>query len=234
MRLPFHVSKRVAIGSAVGIAVLAAGSAFAVQGGLIGSSPACTPTPAPAAGAGSPSPTPTPTASVGSGLRLAFSSTPASPQPGERVTWKLSVTNDGDAPVTLTFPTSQDGDVVLRQNGVVKYRWSDGRAFAQFMRQVQLAAHQTATYSLDGTLNVPAGSYDLTATLSSDPAPPAVNRSFTVGSSASPSASASPSPTAGGSTPRPASTAPGTTATPAPTAPPSSTPGPSPTPTRTP
>lgn len=94
---------------------------------------------------------------------------------GELVTWRLTVTNGTGADVTLAFRSGQSGDVVLRADGEERYRWSEGMAFTEAIREEPLAAGDSATYELTGgPLAVPPGDYDLEATLVSDPAPPPV------------------------------------------------------------
>jgi len=54
--------------------------------------------------------------------------TRSAPQPMARLTLRVVQPN----PLSLTFPTSQEFDVVVRNAaGAVVYRWSDGQAFAQ-------------------------------------------------------------------------------------------------------
>ncbi len=89
-----------------------------------------------------------------------------------RVRWGLTVTNRGDAPVTLVYPTSQDGDVVLRRDGAVAYRWSAGQAFAEGVRCQVLGAAQQYRVELGGVpLDVEPGDYTLVASLAASPTP---------------------------------------------------------------
>jgi len=89
-----------------------------------------------------------------------------------RVRWGLAVTNRGDAPVTLVYPTSQDGDVVLRRDGAVAYRWSAGQAFAEGVRCQVLGAAQQYRVELGGVpLDVEPGDYTLVASLAASPTP---------------------------------------------------------------
>lgn len=99
---------------------------------------------------------------------------------GAPVTWTLLVHNDGNAPLTLDFPTGQEGEVVLRQDGQERYRWGRDRFFTQVIRAVRLEPGQDKPVTLQGTLEVPPGRYELVAFLTSRPAPPEVRHSVTV------------------------------------------------------
>lgn len=98
-----------------------------------------------------------------------------------RVRWALEVRNQGDAAVTLVYPTAQDGDVVLRRNGEEAYRWSAGRAFAQGERCQVIGAAQAYRLELGRSpLDVPAGDYELVARLAAEPAPEPARLEVTV------------------------------------------------------
>lgn len=89
-----------------------------------------------------------------------------------RVQWTLTVENTGDEAATLVYPNAQDGDVVLRQDGEVVYRWSEGMAFAQVVRCQVIGAGQRYQLLLRGSdLDVEPGDYELEATLAADPTP---------------------------------------------------------------
>jgi hypothetical protein len=60
---------------------------------------------------------------------VAYSAAPSAV--GARVRWTLTLRNRARKSVGLTFPTSQYADVVVRQGGEVKYRWSSRRGFFQ-------------------------------------------------------------------------------------------------------
>jgi hypothetical protein len=111
--------------------------------------------------------------------------------------------------VTMTFASGQDGEVVLLQGGTERYRWSQGRAFTQAIRSEDLAPGEQLSFTLDDTLPVEPGSYDLVATVASDPAPAVAQRTVTVGSSPS-----SPEPSPGSTSPEPS---PSTSPSPSPT-----------------
>ncbi|MCB1013949.1 MAG: hypothetical protein KDB10_02355 [Acidimicrobiales bacterium] len=92
-------------------------------------------------------------------------------EPG-RVRWALTVANRGDEAVVLAYPTSQDGDVVLRDGRGEAYRWSAERAFAQQLRCQVIGAAQEYRIELGGVpLDVAPGDYTLVATVAADPAP---------------------------------------------------------------
>lgn len=107
-----------------------------------------------------------------------------SPDPlrtGQPATWLLVVSNRGTERATLTFPSGQNGDVVLEQSGREAYRWSGGRFFTQAVRPVSLEPGGTETFTLEEErLGVEPGSYQLVATLRADPAPAPVRRSVSV------------------------------------------------------
>jgi hypothetical protein len=207
------------------------GTAWAVQGHAPFFTPAVAcpeagPSGSTASSPSSPAPSPSgPQASGGDErLSLSFGFQPDPLQPHAAVQWTFAVTNVSESVVSLTFATGQDGDVALSQNGQEHYRWSSGRAFTQSLRNVDLAPGEAHRFTLEDTLSVEPGSYDLVATVSSDPAPAPATRTVTVGdpqqtASDSPSAEASPD----------ASTMPSPTGSPTATDTPSETSSPSPT-----
>lgn len=89
-----------------------------------------------------------------------------------RIRWALTVANRGERAVTLVYPTAQDGDLVLRADGEVAYRWSEGRVFAQQQRCQLIGAGQNYQFTLRGTdLDVDPGDYELVASLAAEPTP---------------------------------------------------------------
>lgn len=108
-------------------------------------------------------------------------------QPDAPVAWDFTVTNVSGELVTMTFGSGQDGDVVLLQGGAERYRWSQGRAFTQAIRTKDLPPGESLSFTLDDTLPVEPGSYELVASVASDPAPAPVVRTVTVGASPGPS-----------------------------------------------
>jgi flagellar hook assembly protein FlgD len=91
---------------------------------------------------------------------------------GQEVPFEMRLRNRGDRPVTLTFPTGQDFDIVVRNAaGMTVWRWSEGRAFTQALRDVTLAPGEERRFSAtwdqqtsDGR-QVDPGTYQATATL---------------------------------------------------------------------
>lgn len=60
-------------------------------------------------------------------------------RPGEMLTVRMTLRNTQDQPLELHFPSGQDYDVVIRnETGDVVFRWSDGKAFTQVFRKVEL------------------------------------------------------------------------------------------------
>ncbi len=94
---------------------------------------------------------------------------------GERVTLLLGVTNPADVPLTLSFPSGQLYDFVVRAAaGEVAWRWSDGRAFTVASGTRTLAPRQTLSFSeiwdqrAAGGQQAPAGAYTVTALVTTD------------------------------------------------------------------
>lgn len=67
--------------------------------------------------------------------------------------WALELRNITDAPVDVVFPTSQQGDVVLRRDGEVVHRWSDGRFFAQQVIEETIPPDAALPIALDDDLS---------------------------------------------------------------------------------
>ena len=100
---------------------------------------------------------------------------------GEPVRWTLVLRNDRPARLELTFPSGKDGDVVLRQGGTERYRWSADRFFTEGVRELSVGPNETRTFALeDPEFAVPAGDYDLVATLASDKKVPPFEKKVTV------------------------------------------------------
>jgi hypothetical protein len=113
-------------------------------------------------------------------LEVRFSPDPL--RAGQQATWLLEVSNPGTGRVTLTFPSGQNGEVVLlEQSGREAYRWSGGRFFTQAVRPVSLEPGATETFTLEEErLGVEPGRYRLVATLRADPAPAPARRDVSV------------------------------------------------------
>ena len=100
---------------------------------------------------------------------------------GAPVTWPLVVTNGTGAAVTLTFPSGQQGEVVLTApDGSEAYRWSEGMMFSQAITETEVAAGAEVGFELAGPLAVEPGTYTLEASVPSEPAPDPVRREVTV------------------------------------------------------
>lgn len=120
---------------------------------------------------------------LGGGLVLKLMVEPDKPRSGEPVTWTLEVVNAGVEAVTLTFASSQRGDVILRREGRKEpvYRWSADRFFAEVVTEERLRANDEKRYELvDEGFSVPPGDYELVATLKASPAPDPVRRDIEV------------------------------------------------------
>lgn len=63
---------------------------------------------------------------------------------GDRVRFVFHVTNAGDEPLELTFPTSQRHDVIVTTpSGEEVWRWSEGMAFLQAISHATLASGES-------------------------------------------------------------------------------------------
>ncbi len=98
-------------------------------------------------------------------VRVRFSPVSEPIKTGEPVWWAFDVKNGGSAPFSLTFSSGQRADVVLSQNGVEKYRWSDGKSFTQAIETVMIKPGDTLPVVLNDTLQVAPGEYDFVATV---------------------------------------------------------------------
>ena len=99
---------------------------------------------------------------------------------GAAARWELRVTNRSALPLTVTFPSTQGGDVSLGRDGVEHYRWSEGRVFAQMIEERQLGPGEAWACVLEGSLDVQPGRYEATGTMACRPAPPAARASVVV------------------------------------------------------
>jgi hypothetical protein len=84
---------------------------------------------------------------------------------GESVWWAFDVTNLSERPLSLTFSSGQRGEVALSQDGVEKYRWSEGKAFTEAIETVTLQPGKGLSVVLNDALQVEPGDYELTATV---------------------------------------------------------------------
>lgn len=97
-------------------------------------------------------------------------------------TWQLDVTNVSDAPVQLTFPTSQMGEAILStEDDAVVHRWSDGRFFTQQVIEITLAPGETQAIELaDDLSGVEPGFYEVSLQPSSVTPPAPVTASVRI------------------------------------------------------
>ncbi len=102
---------------------------------------------------------------VGATVRFSPVSEPISS--GDTVWWAFDVKNPGSTLLQLKFSSGQHVEVVLSQAGAEKYRWSEGKAFSQAVEDIIIQPGQTWSAAVNDTLTVPAGEYDLTATITS-------------------------------------------------------------------
>jgi hypothetical protein len=82
------------------------------------------------------------------------------------VTWIIEVKNTTQAPVTLTFASGQQADIVLLDGKAEIHRWSNDRFFTTAMVEVVLEAGAVHRVELpDDVTAVPPGRYRLVAEL---------------------------------------------------------------------
>jgi hypothetical protein len=62
------------------------------------------------------------------------------------VRFVLTVTNRSDERVSLTFPNSGTADFAVLDGAREVWRWSNGRAFAQVLRTVELAPGEQVAF----------------------------------------------------------------------------------------
>src|SRR5439155_14861240 len=90
---------------------------------------------------------------------------------GAPVALSLTVTNPGNAPVTLQFSSGQKYDFEVRRAGQVVWRWAADRMFTQALTSLTLAPGERKVFTetwkqVDNNGHaVPAGSYEATAML---------------------------------------------------------------------
>jgi hypothetical protein len=71
----------------------------------------------------------------------------------ETARFTLTVTNEGDDPVSLTFADGQRADFVVRdaESGVERWRWSAGRMFPQMLGSEAVAPGASLAYEAEWT-----------------------------------------------------------------------------------
>lgn len=95
--------------------------------------------------------------------------------PAGEVQLRFDAVNVSDEPVTLTFPTGQEGDAqLLDVDGDTVYTWSAARSFTQVIQERTLEPGDALTVVLDADLgDVGPGTYTLELSLTvQDPPPP--------------------------------------------------------------
>ena len=114
------------------------------------------------------------------GLAVRFEMVPSVLHAGEEIRWVFTVENQEERPRMLTFSSTQQGEVVLEADGVERYRWSNGKAFAQMIVEKELPVGGELVFALDDVLTLEPGTYSLLATVTSRPAPPPVREEISV------------------------------------------------------
>jgi len=87
------------------------------------------------------------------------------------VWWAFDLQNVGSAPVDLTFSSGQRADVILSQDGVEKYRWSQGKAFTEAIETFTGEPGQVFPIVLNDEFALAPGQYDLVATVTATVGP---------------------------------------------------------------
>ncbi len=86
----------------------------------------------------------------------------------DRVSFVFTVENDGDETATLSFRDARTADfAVLDGEEDERWRWSQGRMFAQVLQSEELAPGESATYEAEWQ-NSESGSYTAVATLEAE------------------------------------------------------------------
>ncbi|MHC3437502.1 BsuPI-related putative proteinase inhibitor [Natrialbaceae archaeon A-gly3] len=65
----------------------------------------------------------------------------------DHVALEFTVENVGDDPVDLWFPTACEADFAVLEAGEKRWRWSEGRLFAQVVTERRLEVGETVTYN---------------------------------------------------------------------------------------
>jgi len=107
-------------------------------------------------------------------LSVVLAADPSPLRAGGKVSWRLTVVNRSAAEALLSFPTAQLAEVTLEREGGERYRWSDGRLFAQVVTEHRLAPGAAWTIVLDHTLDVGPGAYEAVGAVMCTPKPPSV------------------------------------------------------------
>lgn len=98
---------------------------------------------------------------------------------GDRVTFRFRVRNDGDEPAELAFSDNGHADFAVETDGEERWRWSDGRTFAQVIETETIGPGDSVRY--DGEWDAPEpGTYTAIATLRARSRALEVRTAFTV------------------------------------------------------
>jgi len=95
------------------------------------------------------------------------------------VVFRLTVRNDGERPLELTFESGQTAEFVVTGDGDPVWRWSDGRMFTQQVRHETLSPGDETTAEGQWR-NPPAGRYTVEATLTDADERPTTEATFDV------------------------------------------------------
>ncbi len=87
--------------------------------------------------------------------------------------WTILLSNPGNEPVDITFPSGQEAEVLIRDaSGETVYAWSATLSFVQEVRTETLLPGETRRIVLQGVpLDAPPGTYQLEATIVGEPDP---------------------------------------------------------------
>ena len=105
----------------------------------------------------------------GNGMRIRLQGvqTPFFPQQlrsDETIWWAIDLTNLTDGVIPLTFASAQVAEVTISDGNTELYRWSDGKTFAQEIREIGFASGQTSGAMLnDAFMVTPGTGYTLRA-----------------------------------------------------------------------
>jgi len=105
---------------------------------------------------------------------------------GEPISLVLTVTNSGSHIISLSFPSSQIYDFVVRRQGKEIWRWSGDRMFAAVLTELKLNPGESRTYPESWSQvdeegkQVTAGSYELTGMVVSKPPVSSPSRSIRI------------------------------------------------------
>lgn len=85
----------------------------------------------------------------------------------DRVSFVFTVENDGDEPATLSFRDARTADFAVLDGNDERWRWSQGRMFAQMLQSEELAPGESVTYEAEWQ-NPKSGSYMAVSTLEAE------------------------------------------------------------------